>query len=126
MLATDIIVNEHHLPVHKLHLWTFGAPEIANRLFWDHFANNTRVETFFAKNSHRYVTFSDRCLTDLISSIVPGGSHGPSKPIYLQTSRGTSVLAAHFMPHYLLGLSHAGKWANDLPTHTRETCLGVG
>lgn len=124
LLALDVVMNSERIPVRKLHLWTFGAPQIADQVFFDNHENNTRAQRFCTTNSNRYVTYSDRCKPDMVSSIVPGGSHGMLRPRYLLTIRGTSVLAAHSMQHYQMGLSASNQWSTDLPLQTRKACLG--
>jgi hypothetical protein len=124
MLALDIVVNYEHLPIRKFYLWTFGAPPVANREFWDHLGNNTRLQTFFARNSRRFVTLNDRCRPDMVASVVPGGDHGPSRPILLFTEMDSSILSIHSMVHYQHELSRRGQWSTNLPINVRSGCLG--
>jgi Lipase (class 3) len=126
LLALDIIINSEHLPVHNLYLWTFGAPPVANREFWYHLGNHTRLQTFLERNSRRFVTVNARCRSDMVASVVPGGDHGPSRPILLSTEMESSILDIHFMMHYQRALSRRGEWSTNLPFKVRSECLGEG
>ena len=71
--ALDIITNHEDIPINKLHLYTFGAPEIADSLFYESIgAQSPRLRYFLSDNArvHRYVTQSEKtCATDMVSSI---------------------------------------------------------
>lgn len=69
----DIIMNQQKVPIKKLHLWTFGSPEVADSLFFKSAGQRSkRLRHFLSDNSrfHRYVTQStNNCATDMVASI---------------------------------------------------------
>jgi len=72
--ALDIVMNQaHDTPLDRLHLWTFGAPEVADSLFFQSAGTRSpRLRDFFSdgRRYHRYVTQSENnCDTDLVASI---------------------------------------------------------
>ena len=76
MMGLDIVVNHPDVSVRKLHLWTFGAPQVADEIFLQSALRVAPRLRFFVNPSHRqhgryhrYVTVSDRCQIDLVSTI---------------------------------------------------------
>jgi len=71
--ALDIIMNEPDVPIKKLHLYTFGSPEVADSLFFQSAGQHSRRLRYFLSDSsrfHRYVTQSTKtCATDMVASI---------------------------------------------------------
>ena len=109
LLALDLIINFPNIPISNLDLWTFGAPQIADDLFYESAMNVApRLESFVESRIHRYVTTSDKCKVDAVSEVAKntlpshkenlhgkfigrklGGVHGQvvhlGEPIYLLT-----------------------------------------
>mmetsp|Transcript_35130 Transcript_35130/g.83910 ORF Transcript_35130/g.83910 Transcript_35130/m.83910 type:complete len:493 (-) Transcript_35130:107-1585(-) len=72
LLSMDIVLNKRDVQTRRLHLWTFGSPEIADSQFYSSVWNTSpRLSKFFSgKRFHRYVTQSiETCNTDVIASI---------------------------------------------------------
>jgi len=71
--ALDIVMNHVDTPIDRLHLWTFGAPEVADSLFFESAGTRSpRLRAFFSDDArfHRYVTQSEKnCATDTVASI---------------------------------------------------------
>ncbi len=109
-MALDLILNIPTISVSKLHLWTFGAPQIVDSGFLESAVNNApRLQSFITgRNAHRFVTVSDNCLPDVISEVakksLPShklvGFHGK----VARKLGGVSGHIVHFTaePHYLL------------------------
>ena len=75
-MALDIVINHPDVSVRKLHLWTFGAPQVADEIFLKSALRVSPRLLYFVNSSHRqhgryhrYVTVSDRCQIDLVATI---------------------------------------------------------
>ena len=72
LLGMDFVLNKRGVQTRRLHLWTFGSPEIADSQFYSSVWNSSpRLSKFFSgKRFHRFVTQSvETCNTDMIASI---------------------------------------------------------
>ncbi|KAL9183372.1 hypothetical protein ACHAXT_005159 [Thalassiosira profunda] len=71
--ALDIALNHPGTPIKRLHLWTFGAPEIADSAFFESVGmQSRRVRNLLSDGEryHRYVTQSKKnCKADVVASI---------------------------------------------------------
>lgn len=111
LLALDIVINFPDVPVSKLHLWTFGAPQVADDVFLQSaIAAAPRLRQFVEKHGngrfHRFVTLSDDCKVDFVSVVT-----GIALPTHSRNLRGSAARrlggvrgnVVHFAsPHYLL------------------------
>lgn len=132
LMALDIILNFPSVPIHKLHLWTFGAPEVADDLFL-HSAMKAspRLKAYILNNRgrryHRYVTLFDKCKVDVVSTIaskaLPSHKRGLHGRIVRRLGgvRGRVVHIAE--PHFLppLRISNSTNSEEDVPTKTGST-----
>ena len=112
MMGLDMVINHPEVPVRKLHLWTFGAPQIADDIFLQSALQIApRLRSFVdpllpgGGHYHRYVTLSDQCQYDLVVTIAGRAlPHSTSKRgrilRRLGGLRGTVVHLAE--PHVLL------------------------
>jgi hypothetical protein len=111
-MGLDIVINHPDVPVHNLHLWTFGSPQVADEIFLQSaMVAAPRLRSFVQKRGnngryHRYVTLSDRCKLDIVSTITAS-----ALPAHRKNFRGTLArrlgglrgAIVHFAePHYLL------------------------
>lgn len=73
MLALDIIINLPDVPISKLHVWTFGAPEVADEVFIrSAIEASPRLGAFLREKSgrfHRFVTLTDDCKADFVANV---------------------------------------------------------
>ncbi|KAI2506641.1 hypothetical protein MHU86_7742 [Fragilaria crotonensis] len=74
LLALDIVVNFPDVPVSSFHLWTYGAPQVADDLFLrSAIAAAPRLRQFLQEHGkrrfHRFVTLSDDCKVDFVSTV---------------------------------------------------------
>ena len=74
LLALDIVVNFPDTPISRLHLWTFGAPQIADDDFLESVMETAPrlvkfLDTTNGANFHRFVTLSDNCEADLVANV---------------------------------------------------------
>ncbi|KAL7547753.1 hypothetical protein ACHAWF_011028, partial [Thalassiosira exigua] len=80
--ALDVVLNRPDVPVDNLRLWTFGAPEIADSLFFESAgARSRRAREFFGDDARvrRYVTHSHRnCGTDPVASVTSWSLNRPA------------------------------------------------
>jgi hypothetical protein len=116
-LALDLVINFPHIPVNKLHLWTFGAPQICDALFLTSavsavprlgpFVENPDSSISVVGRLHRYVTLSDACEVDAVSEVAKRTlpAHEP-KGIRRLLARSLGGVHDHIVhvvePHYLL------------------------
>lgn len=130
LLVLDIIINFPHVPVSKLHLWTFGAPQVADkRFFLSAIQVVPRLRSFVQQKHgrfHRFVTMSDKCEADLVSTLVE-----KALPFHRRNLRGRAArrlggarhAAVHFAdPHFLLTPHQFDNGANS-SIETTETRL---
>lgn len=76
LLALDVIINLKTVPIQKLHLWTFGAPEVADSMFYETERKaSPRLDAFLRdrRRYHRFVTRADNCATDFVTTIASKG-----------------------------------------------------
>lgn len=109
-LALDLVLNFPTISVRRLHLWTFGAPQIVDSVFLTSALTIApRLGDFISgRNAHRFVTVSDHCRPDVVSEVTknslpshkPKGLHGK----VARTLGGVHGPIVHFTaePHYLL------------------------
>ena len=74
LLSLDIVVNFPDTPISRLHLWTFGAPQIADDDFLESMIELAPrlakfLDTRYQANFHRFVTLSDRCEADVVATV---------------------------------------------------------
>ena len=111
LLALDVIVNFPSVPVSKLHLWTFGAPQISDDIFLDSVLKAApRLQDFLQEYGngrfHRYVTLSDDCRVDAVSDLARRTLATHESNLHGHAARklgGVHGQVVHFAyPHYLL------------------------
>eukprot|EP00978_Attheya_sp_CCMP212_P028958 scaffold101295_cov58-Attheya_sp.AAC.4 len=111
LLALDIIINFPHVPVSKLHVWTFGGPQVADEAFFLSAVSAVpRLRSFVqfgkGKRFHRFVTLSDNCEMDFVSTVAARAlpSHKQSLRGYVaRTLGGAGGDIVHLAdPYYLL------------------------
>jgi hypothetical protein len=111
LLGLDVVINFPHVPVTRLHLWTFGAPQVADDVFLKSAMKAApRLRLFVEKNGngrvHRFVTLSDDCKVDFVSTVAGRAlpSHGSNlRGKAARTFGGVRGTVVHFAdPHYLL------------------------
>ena len=125
LMALDILVNFPSIPVSKLHLWTFGAPQIADDIFlYSAMEAAPRLEEFLQSNGrfNRYVTLSDDCKVDAVSELTKNtlATHNPN--LHGHAARklgGVHGHVVHFAePHYLLTPDQYNGWTTTSTTTT--------
>jgi hypothetical protein len=101
LLALDIIINFPHVPISRLHLWTFGAPQVADDLFLRSAIDAApRLGKFLRGRYHRFVTLSDHCEVDIVSEVTKNALEAGAARRLGGVRHGHSVV--HFTePHYL-------------------------
>lgn len=125
-MALDLVVNFPHVPVKKLHLWTFGAPQIADSIFLESVVQMApRLRPFVTGRNgryHRFVTVSDDCRPDVVSEVTKQSlpSH-QRKGLHGKVARRLggvhgSVVHVIFEPHYLLTPQQVNKTSSSAPT----------
>ncbi|KAL3810863.1 hypothetical protein ACHAXA_005863 [Cyclostephanos tholiformis] len=134
--ALDVAMNYDSVtaPMDRLHLWTFGAPEMADSLFFESAGSiSQRLRDFLGdpRRHHRYVTQSVKnCDTDVVASITSnalnrgravrrlGGVRGDvvhmNEPTFL-LDNATGV-ELHELRTYLRGISHSSSSPHGLRT----------
>eukprot|EP00547_Thalassionema_nitzschioides_P014567 CAMPEP_0194253708 /NCGR_PEP_ID=MMETSP0158-20130606/30448_1 /TAXON_ID=33649 /ORGANISM="Thalassionema nitzschioides, Strain L26-B" /LENGTH=396 /DNA_ID=CAMNT_0038991493 /DNA_START=492 /DNA_END=1679 /DNA_ORIENTATION=- len=133
LLTLDIIINFPKVPIRNLHLWTFGAPQVADDIFLrSAIAAVPRLGKFLRKknNFHRFVTFSDKCQVDLVSVVTERALSPTSTRKNRKTLRGSASRrlggvrgnVTHFAePHYLLTPYQVGDNNNKTTTASSTT-----
>jgi hypothetical protein len=110
-LALDIVINHPHVPVSRLHLWTFGAPQIVDNVFLNSAIEVTpRLQQFMQANGngrfHRFVTLSDDCKVDAVSEVAKRTLPSHQTNIRGRAARRLGGVHGHIIhfaePHYLL------------------------
>lgn len=138
LLALDVIINFPSVPISKLHLWTFGAPQVADDVFLQSAMDaSPRFKAFVQKKRkrryHRYVTLSDKCKADVVSTIASKALPSHKRGLHghlvrrLGGLRGRVVHIAE--PHYLPPLisvqttnnATAVNMEEEVPTKTSST-----
>mmetsp|Transcript_13366 Transcript_13366/g.32167 ORF Transcript_13366/g.32167 Transcript_13366/m.32167 type:complete len:565 (+) Transcript_13366:229-1923(+) len=111
LFAGDILINFPQVPVRKLHLWTFGAPQVADSLFLESAIRAApRLKSFLLNRGHgryhRFVTLSDTCKVDMISEVAKTTLAAHKTNLHGRSARklgGVHGHVSHFAePHYLL------------------------
>jgi hypothetical protein len=147
LLALDVLINFPNTPVSKLSVWTFGAPEVADDVFYQAASETApRLHSFLQHRYHRFVALSDDCQADFVATVASAalpahksGLHGraarhlggvrgssivhPADPLYVPST--FTGLDSHKMPNYLRGISLAHSLldhplTSDLPMLLRE------
>ena len=134
--ALDVALNYDRAsaPMENLHLWTFGAPEVADSIFFESVGHRSRrLRDFLAdtRRHHRYVTQSIKnCGTDVVASITSsalnrgrtvrrlGGVRGDvvhvNEPSFLLCN--ATGVELHELRTYLSGISSSGSSSHELRT----------
>ena len=123
LLALDIVLNSPQVPITKLHLWTFGAPEVADSAFYSSaIRSSARLDAFLNDRTryNRFVTRAQDCGEDFVTSIASkslnrrinrrlGGVRGnivhAAEAVYVPFMGQKSGVQGHFMKTYLRGIS---------------------
>ncbi|CAJ1953591.1 unnamed protein product [Cylindrotheca closterium] len=132
LFAGDILINFPQVPVRKLHLWTFGAPQVADSIFLESAIRAApRLKKFLLNRGHgryhRFVTLSDTCKADLISEVAKTTLATHKTNLHGRSARkwgGVHGHVSHFAePHYLLTpiQLEATNNASELKTGTHST-----
>ena len=135
--ALDIVMNHAGIPIKRLHLWTYGAPEVADSLFFESAgAQSPQLRDFFSDENrfHRYVTQSTKtCATDSVASLTSkslnkralrriGGVRGnvihTIEPSFLMCNATGGEL--HELRSYLAGISMFETLTSDFPPHLKK------
>jgi len=112
-MALDLVINHPHIPVNNLHLWTFGAPQIADTKFVTSAIQLApRLKPFVTGRNgryDRYVTVADDCRPDVVSEVTRLSlpSHLPPQGFHARIARtlgGVHSPIVHLVaePHFLL------------------------
>ena len=108
--ALDIIINFPTVPISKLHLWTFGAPQVADDIFLQSAVDAVpRLRSFIEGKKdrfHRFVTLSDDCEVDFVSTVteraLPSRRRG-FRGRFARRLGGLKGAPVHFTdPHYVI------------------------
>lgn len=112
LLALDIVINFPKVPVKRLHLWSFGAPQVADDVFLQSAVEAApRLRSFLEKHGngrfHRFVTLSDDCQVDFVSTVaeraLPFHKHQNLRGRAARKLGGVGGTVVHFAdPHFLL------------------------
>jgi len=132
LFAGDLLINFPEVPVRNLHLWTFGAPQVADTLFLQSAIQAVpRLKSFFLNRGygrcHRFVTLSDTCKVDMVSEVAKSTLAAHKTNFHGRFGRrvgGVHGHVAHFAePHYLLTPTQIEATYNtsELKTSTHST-----
>jgi hypothetical protein len=132
LLVGDIIINHPEVPVGKLHLWTFGAPQVADSLFLESAIQIApRLKRFLKQRGngrfHRFVTLSDDCKVDVVAEVAKNALAAHKGNFHGRSARrlgGVHGHVSHFAePHYLLTPDQFGMVSdgNETTTATHST-----
>jgi hypothetical protein len=111
LLAMDIVVNYPHVSVSRLHLWTFGAPQVSDDVFLNSAIEVApRLQRFVEERGngrfHRFVTLSDDCEVDAVSEVAKRTLTSHSTTLRGRAARRLGGVHGHIVhfaePHYLL------------------------
>ena len=111
LLALDIVINFPDVPISSFHLWTYGAPQVADDLFLQSaIATAPRLLQFLQEHGkrrfHRFVTLSDDCRVDFVSTVTERALPAHKRNLRGKAARalgGVRGSVVHFAkPHYLL------------------------
>jgi hypothetical protein len=111
LVALDIIINFPEVPVSRLHLWTFGAPQVSDDVFIRSAIDAApRLRDFVQENGsgrfNRFVTLSDDCEADFVSEVTKGllpSRKGNLRGRAARRLGGVHGHVVHFAdPHYVL------------------------
>ena len=108
-MALDIILNNPQVPISKLTLWTFGAPQVADDLFFQSaMVAAPRLRSFLHKRYHRFITLSDTCEQDFVAEVTKNALPSHQMNLRGKAARklgGVRGHVTHFdvaKPHYVL------------------------
>lgn len=110
LFALDIILNFPLIPISKLYLWTFGSPQVVDEVFLRSAMDaSPRLKGFISnrrkRRYHRYVTLSDKCKPDVVSTIASNAIASHKRGLYGRVARrlgGVRGRVIHMAePHYL-------------------------
>ncbi|GKY96676.1 hypothetical protein MPSEU_000627200 [Mayamaea pseudoterrestris] len=109
IMALDILLNFPQVPVSKLTLWTFGAPQVADHLFLQSaMAQAPRLRSMLQKRYHRFVTLSDQCQGDFVAEVTKNALPSHQRNLRGRAARKLGGVRGHVVhfdvnkPHYLL------------------------
>jgi hypothetical protein len=127
LLVGDIIINHPEVPVGKLHLWTFGAPQVADSLFLESAIQIApRLKRFLKKRGngrfHRFVTLSDDCKVDVVAEVAKNALAAHKRNFHGRSARRLGGVHGHVLhfaePHYLLTPDQFGVVSDGIETIT--------
>lgn len=134
LFALDIILNFSSIPISKLHLWTFGAPQVADDVFLKSAMEaSPRLRAYLSNKKgrryHRYVTLSDKCRVDVVSTIASTtlashkqGLHGRvARSLGGVRGRIIHMAEPHYLPPILMATNGTTAVAEEVPTKTGST-----
>jgi hypothetical protein len=107
----DIVINYPKVPVKRLHLWSFGAPQVADDVFLQSAMEAApRLRSFVERNGngrfHRFVTLSDDCQVDFVSTVaeraLPFHTHQNLRGKATRKMGGVRGHVVHFADPYFL------------------------
>jgi len=131
-LVLDIIINFPQVPVSRLNLWTFGAPQVADEIFLESAMKAVpRLRSFFQSNGrfHRFVTLSDECKVDFVATVASRALPSHSRKFRGHLARTLGGLrggAVHFSdPHYLFTPDQYGD-TDDLSNNNNSSNRKAG
>jgi len=111
LLTLDVIINFPKVSVKKLHLWTFGAPQLFDDVFLQSAIDaSPRFARYISAAGngrfHRFVTLSDSCKVDAVSEVAKRTLASHKTSFQGKAARkfgGVHGHVIHFAePHYLL------------------------
>ena len=109
VMALDIILNNPQVPISKLTLWTYGAPQVADDLFFQStMAAAPRLRKFLHRRYHRFITLSDKCEQDFVTEVTKNALPSHQMNLRGKAARklgGVRGHVTHFdvaKPHYVL------------------------
>jgi hypothetical protein len=132
LLALDIVINFPDVPISSFHLWTYGAPQVADDLFL-HSAITAapRLRQFLQETGkrrfHRFVTLSDDCKVDFVSTVTERALPAHKRNLRGMAARtlgGVRGSVVHLAtPHYLFtpyqyNASNDGRTNGAVPNKT--------
>lgn len=117
-MALDIMLNFPRAKVSQVHLWTFGAPQVTDDIFYQSAMKAApKLRKFLRQRYYRFLSLSDVCETDFVAEVTQ-----KALPAHQMNLRGTAARklggvhgsVIHFDatdPHYVLTPE---QWSNTL------------
>jgi hypothetical protein len=135
LLALDIILNFPSVPISKLNLWTFGAPQVADEMFLESAMNfSPRLKAYIQNQGgrlryHRYVTLSDKCKADLVSTITSKALLSDKRGLRGRLVRRLGGVGGEIIhiaePHYLFPLLNETAIQDKKPPAKTNSTFGT-